>query len=214
MRDRVNRIGPFVLLALAPAVVWVTPPQNAVAGIVAIIGAVGMLLPLREVVIAPRLARAGSLVDDAARRRPWLIALAAALFHLTLRIGEPSAVLSVARLVVAGALTLIVALDVRALVRLGRGLVGSARLRPRTSSSPPVDDHTVVHDFGLGEEEEEELAPPAAVYRERERVVRLVRGSRQAATSALAQSIALAIAAALPTVFVFFAVVAEQARIR
>ena len=77
--------------------------------------------------------------------------------------------------------------DIIALLRLRRG-VGVERLRVRTPTSPPIDRATVIIDFGLGDGEQQELAPPAAAYRERDRVVRVARGSLSDARRALARS--------------------------
>jgi hypothetical protein len=131
------------------------------------------------------------------------MALAGALLILTLRLPmfyEPDALLpglvrGMSSLVIAALLLV----DVRALLRLHRGLARPEALRPVTPASSPPDRATLIVDFGLGDETREELAPAAAVYRERERVVRLVRGSLPAARGALARGVAFDLLVLLPS---------------
>ncbi|HEX9103706.1 MAG TPA: hypothetical protein VF997_15960, partial [Polyangia bacterium] len=144
-------------------------------------------------------ARRGSLVGGADERRPWLSAFGSTLVALLLRFETPTPSVRAAMLVAAGAIACGLFADVRALVRLGRAMAGAERLRLRTADSPPLATSTAIYDFGVGDEEREELAPPAAIYRERERVVRVVRGSRAAAQRALFHWIAFDVAVALPT---------------
>jgi hypothetical protein len=195
-----NRLGPFAVLAAGPLLVGGLPPTHVVEGVLAVILALAMVVPLVVVTVSPGRARLGSLVDGADRRRPWLIALGTTLFSSLLRaIDTPTPMVRAVMFVAGAAIVLALTIDVLALVRLRRGLGGIARLRLRTDSSPPIDATTAIYDFGLGDEEREELAPPAAIYRERERVVRVVRGSRAAAEQALLHWIAFDAAIVLPT---------------
>jgi hypothetical protein len=197
---QLNRLGPFAVLAVGPALVGGLPPAHFVEGALAMILAVAMLVPLVVVTVSPGRARRGSLVDGADRRRPWLIAIATTLFASLLRAVDASTPTVRAVMLVAGAaIAVALSVDVRARLRLRRGLAGAERLRERTPDSPPIDAATAIYDFGLGDEEQEELAPPAAIYRERERVVRVVRGSRAAAEQALLHWIAFDVAILLPT---------------
>jgi hypothetical protein len=124
------------------------------------------------------------------------------MLRLPMRL-EPGASSTIAALfVVGGAIVLVLIADLGALLRLRRLLADDRTLRPRTADSPPVDSATDVLDFGVGAEEREELAPPRAVYRERERVARLVRGSRRDAQRALAHLIAFDLVVVVPALAV------------
>ena len=199
MGRRARAIGPFVVLAAGPVVVSGSTPEHAIEGLLATFVALAMVVPLVAVGVRPGRARPGSLVGGADRRRPWLIAFASTLFMSLLRFDSPTPAVRAAMLGAAAAIAVGLAVDVRALVRLRRAMAGAERLRPRTAESPPIDGRTAIYDFGVGDSEREELAPAAAVYRERERVVRVVRGSRAAAERALFYWIAFDIAVALPT---------------
>lgn len=199
MRGLANRLGPFALLAAAPFVVAGMPPAHLIEGVLATLLTAAMMVPLVAVTLHPAAARRGSLVGAAERRRPWLIAFATTLFMSLLRFDSPTPTVRATMALAGGALALGLAADVRALWRLMRGLAGARWLQLRTAASPPLDAHTVVYDFGVGDEEREELAPPAAIYRERERVVRVVRGTRGSAQRALLRGIAFDVAIVLPT---------------
>jgi hypothetical protein len=195
-----NRLGPFAVLAAGPVLVTDLPPTHVVEGVVATILALAMLGPLIAVSLSPGRARRGSLVGGADRRRPWLIAFGTTLFASLLRVIDASTPnVRLVMLVAGAAIAVALTIDVLALFKLRRGLAGAERLRLRTESSPPVDASTATYDFGLGDEELEELAPPPAIYRERERVVRVVRGSRATAEQALLHWIAFDVAIVLPT---------------
>jgi hypothetical protein len=202
-----NRVGPFAVLAAGPIAVAATPPGRPVEGVLGAVLAFALLLPLADASRTIGRARPGSLVDGADWRRPWLIALSAALLVLPLGVGAPAMIVP-ALLLTGGAITIVLAIDVRALVRLRRGLAGSERLRARTADSPPIDGATAVYDFGLGDGEREELAPPAAIYRERERVLRIVRGSHAEAQRALVRGIVLDVIVPLPGVIALAGVLA------
>jgi len=210
MRRRARAIGPFVVLAAGPVVVSGSTPEHAIEGLLATFVALAMVVPLVAVTVRPGRARPGSLVGGADRRRPWLIAFASTLFVSLLRFDSPTPTVRAAMLVAAAAIAVGLAVDVRALVRLRRAMAGAERLRLRTAESPPIDARTAIYDVGVGESEREELAPAAAVYRERERVVRVVRGSRAAAERALFYWIAFDIAVALPTLLTIAAVSATR----
>jgi hypothetical protein len=210
MRTFAHRLGPFAVLAAGPFVVGGATFEHAVEGVLALLLTVGMMVPLVAVTLHPGRARPRSLVGGADRRRPWLIACAAMLFMLLLRFDSPATSVRLAMALAAGAIVLGLVADARALWRLMRGMAGGERLRPRTADSPPLDARTAVYDFGVGDEEREELAPPAAIYRERERVVRVVRGSRAAAQRAMLQWIAFDVAVALPTLLTLAAVTAIE----
>jgi uncharacterized membrane protein YhaH (DUF805 family) len=210
MRNAWRRIGPFAVLAAGPVVVSGSTPEHAIEGLLATFVALAMVVPLVAVTVRPGRARPRSLVGGADRRRPWLIAFASTLFVSLLRFDSPTATVRAAMLVAAAAIAGGLAIDVRALMRLRRAMAGAERLRLRTAESPPIDARTAVYDFGVGDGEREELAPAAAVYRERERVVRVVRGSRAAAERALFYWIAFDIAVALPTLLTLAAVSATR----
>jgi len=193
-----NRAGPFAVLAAGPILVGGVPFTHVAAGVVATLVMLGMLVPLVSVTLNPGLARPHSLVGGADRRRPWLIAFSSLLFVLLLRFDSPTTLVRAAMLVSGGAIAVALAEDLRALWRLGRAMAGAERLSLRTIDSPPIDATTAVYDFGVGDEEREELGAPPAVYRERERVVRLVRGSRVAARRALGHWIAFDLVMVLP----------------
>jgi hypothetical protein len=196
-----NRVAPFLLLAAGPVIVGALPPPKYAEGIFATLLSLAMLAPLSVVTKNPGRARRGSIVDGADRRRPWLIALGTTLFVLLLRaIDGPEPTARTAMLVAGGGMLWLLSLDARALFRLGRGLAGAERLRVRTADSPPIDAGTTIYDFGLGDDELEELAPAAAMYRERERVVRVVRGSQATARRAMLHGVVFDVAVALPTV--------------
>lgn len=206
MRRRARAIGPFVVLAAGPVVVSGSTPAHGIEALLATFVALAMVVPLVAVSARPGRARPGSLVGGADQRRPWLIAFATTLFISLLRFDSPTPTLRAAMFIAAAAIAVGLAVDVRALVRLRRAMSGAERLRLRTAESPPTDARTAIYDFGVGDSEREELAPAAAVYRERERVVRVVRGSRAAAERALFYWIAFDIAVALPTLLTLAAV--------
>ena len=209
MRSAARNIGPFAVLGAGPVVVG-AGGHHGIEAMVATLATLAMVVPLVAVSARPGNARAGSLVAAADRRRPWLIAFASTLFVSLLRFDSPTTLVRGAMIVAAAAIAVGLAADLRALLRLRVALAGAERLRLRTPTSPPIDAATVVHDFGVGDEEREELAPPAAVYRDRERVVRVVRGSRAAAERALFYWIAFDVAVALPTLLTLAAVSATR----
>jgi hypothetical protein len=196
-------IGPLAVLAAGPLLVGGLPPAHVAEAILATLVAAGMLAPLGDVMRIAGRARSGSLVDAADRRRPWVVALATTLMLLMLRLPtrlEPAtSPMTGALVVVIGAIVLVLLADLVALLRLRRLLADGRGLRSRTPESPPVDRVTNVLDFGVGDGDREELAPPRAVYRERERVVRLVRGSRRDAERVLRRSIVFDLAVLVPT---------------
>jgi hypothetical protein len=189
-----ERTGPYALLATGPFIVATSPPGRPVEGVIGGIFALAMLLPLLDMTRIVGRARRGSLVDGMDRRRPWQVALTGTVLVLLLGLGAPTAAVPAVMALGLAATVALFVVDVRALVWLRRGLAAEARLRPRTAESPPVERTTAIYDFGVGTEEREELAPAVAMYRERERVVRLVRGSHAEAKRALARGIALDIA--------------------
>ncbi len=180
-----NRVGPVALLAAGPFIVSGLTAGELAVGVLATIVPLALAVPVLQIGGIAGRARPGSLVDRADRRRPWLVALGALLLLSLMRFDSPVNAVRVTQLLASGALVAVLAYDVRALLLLRPGVERAGRLRPRTPDSPPIDARTVVRDFGLGDEELEELEPPAAIYRERERVVRVVRGSRPAAVRAL-----------------------------
>ncbi len=198
MRALAKRSGPIAALAAGP-IVAASGADHAVEGALALLLALGMLGPLIVVTLRPGTARAGSIVAGADARRPWLIAFGTTLFALLVRYDSPTTTVRLTMLVAAIAVAVALSADLRALVRLARAMSGAERLRLRTPASPPIDTATAFYDFGVGDEEREELAPPAAIYRERERVVRVVRGSRAEALRVLFYWIAFDVAVALPT---------------
>jgi hypothetical protein len=203
-----NRLGPFAVLAAGPILVGGVPFTHVAEGVVATLVMLGMLVPLVAVMVNPGVARPHSLVGGADRRRPWLIAFGSLLFILLLRFDSATTAVRAAMLLAGGGIAFALVEDVRGLLRLGRAMAGAERLQLRTPDSPPIDGETALYDFGVGEEEREELAPPAAIYRERERVLRLVRGSRGAARRALGQWIAFDMVMVLPAVVTIAALLA------
>jgi len=203
-----NRLGPFAVLAAGPILVGGVPFTHVAEGVVATLVMLGMLVPIVALNLHPGEARPHSLVGGADRRRPWLIAFGSLLFMLLLRFDSATTAVRVAMLGAGAAITLALIEDLRGLFGVGRAMAGAERLRLRTPESPPIDGETALYDFGLGDEEREELAPPAAIYRERERVVRLVRGSRAAARRALGQWIAFDVVMVLPALVTIAALLA------
>jgi hypothetical protein len=194
-----NRVGPFAVLAAGPLLVGGMPFTHVVEGVLATMLAIGMAALLAAVVMRPGIARRGTVVELADRRRPWLVVSGALLFMSLLRLDSPSTTLRVAMLVAGVVIAATLLLDVRALVRLQRFIrADGTRLRPRTEDSPPIGAATQVYDFGFGDGEREELAPALAIYRERERVVRVVRGSAATARESLLQCVAFDLAVGLP----------------
>jgi hypothetical protein len=198
MKKIANRLGPFAVLAAGPVLVGGLPLSHVAEGVVATLVMLGMMVPLVSIMLHPGTARPTSIVGGVDRRRPWLIAFSSLLFMLLLRYDSATTAVRAAMLVAGAAIALGLASDVRALMRLGRAMAGAERLRLRTFDSPPIDATTAIYDFGVGDDEREELGPPVAIYRERERVVRVVRGSRRAARLALGQWIAFDVAVVLP----------------
>lgn len=204
-----NRVGPFAVLAAGPLLVGGLPFTHVAEGVLATMLAVGMAALLAAIVMRPGIARPGTVVELADRRRPWLTAFGALLFMSLLRFDSPSTAVRVAMLVAGVAVAGSLIIDVRALLRLGRFVrADRARMRPRTGESPPLSPSTVVYDFGFGDGEREELAPAVAMYRERERVVRVVRGSAATAMRSLRHCIAFDLAVGLPPLVAFAAAIA------
>ena len=204
---RLHRAGPLALLVFTLFLVAGVTFGQLTATTLAAIVVLAMVMPIVELGKIAGRARAGSLVDGADRRRPWLVALAGALLMSLLRFDSATPLLYAGQLAIGIAIAVMLGLDLVGLFQLRRGLVGGARLQPRSAVSPPIDGATIVYDFGVGDEELEELAAPVAVYRERERVVRVVRGSRRAAVHALVGWIVFDVAVALITLAVFAATV-------
>ena len=194
-----NRVGPFAVLAVGPLMVGGLPFTHVAEGVLATIVAVGIAALLAVIVMRPGLARRGTVVELAERRRPWLVAFGALLFILLFRLETPSTAVRLGMLVSVVAVAASLASDVRALLQLRRFVrTDGGRLRPRTGESPPLSPTTVIYDFGFGDEEREELAPAVAMYRERERVVRLLRGSAATARESLAHCVAFDLAVGVP----------------
>jgi len=204
---RLHRAGPLLLLVFTLFVMAGETFGQETASILATIVTVALVMPIFELGKIAGRARAGSLVDAADRRRPWLVGLAGALLMSLLRFDSTTPLLLAEQVAVGLAIVVMLGLDLAGLARLRHGLVGRSRLRARTAASPPIDATTSVYDFGVGDEELEELQPSSAVYRERERVVRVVRGSRRAAVHALAGWVVFDVAAALIVLVAFVAVV-------
>ena len=92
-----------------------------------------------------------------------------------------------------GLLLALLLLDGAALVRLGQVQRALRTIDARAGALPAAEGEASVIDFGLGSEGEllEELAPAAAVYRDRQRVTRVFRGDVEAASKALVGAMAL-----------------------
>jgi hypothetical protein len=182
-------VGTFAFIGVQP---WSS------SRFVATLFAAGVLLPLGRLMCETVPARPGSIVGAASRRRALLIALGGSAMTLFVASGAQVVACLMLAVLVAG-----IALDLHALVAVARPLAAVERLRRRTPSSPPTDGETEILDYGIGEEELEELGPSALVYRERERVVRLVRGSPAAARRALLIFILFDVGVALPPSFMW-----------
>jgi hypothetical protein len=204
-----NRVGPFVVLAAGPLLVSGLPFAHFAESLLATIVAAGIAVLLAAVVMRPGIARRGTVVALADFRRPWVVSFGALLFMMLLRFDTPSTAVRIAMIVAAIAIAALLAVDARALVQLRRFVrVDSGRMRPRTEESPPLGPATVVYDFGFGDGEREELAPAVAMYREREQVLRVVRGSAATARQALLHCVGFDLAVGLPPLVALGAIVA------
>lgn len=177
--------------------VFIEPPFGILLGFIfGAVCAVPFLPALGAVAFMARRigrARPGSIVDQADRRAVFRVTLVVAAVASMLSPppfpGHGSA-LGAVPFVVTGLLLILLALDVRAFVR-----VGSLKARVGAISAPAAErpdraPDTSVTDFGLGDEEAEEIAQRGAVYRDHARTIHVFRGSASRARAELAWAIA------------------------
>jgi len=144
------------------------------------------------------------VVRGADRRAVWLatwvvMALASAVpVPGVSRYGACSAVLP---LVSAAFILILLALDLGALLKVGglrARVAGTRPASPEAEAEAGEESSAKVVptvDFGFGDEERVEIAPPGAVYRDRERPLRVFRGSLEKARAALGWAIFTDVAA-------------------
>lgn len=176
-------------------------PMGAVVGLIAgLICAIPFVPALSAVAfVARRIGRArlGSIVDRADRRAVFCATLVVASLASVL---TPTGALGPGRVnifrplaAVAFALILL-AIDIGALVRACAALKQSIAVTLADTPLAPAPEKrargATIVDFGLGDEEVEEVAHEGAVYREQKRTLRVFRGSAAQAQDALAWMIA------------------------
>ncbi|MFO0556023.1 MAG: hypothetical protein U0271_47030 [Polyangiaceae bacterium] len=126
-------------------------------------------------------ARAGSLVDEADARGPWLVvalAIAIAQFpvmgNARVMNWSPDVSLAIGVLSI-GVLAVVFLSDLVTAIRIRRAAAGLEHMVERDFSPTEIPENLV--DLGLGNEEHVELAPAGSVYRGSARPLRVLRGS-------------------------------------
>lgn len=150
-------------------------------------------------------ARPGSLVDGADRRAVWVAAAAAialgtlaALPDWTILPGMSRPSLSISRALGAAAATAIAALllcDGVGLLRAWRAQGELKQMRPCAPDEPGLSWARRQLDLGLGYEAAASVMPAAGIYREHDRVLKVIRGDAGAASRALLGSVGVGAAA-------------------
>jgi hypothetical protein len=137
-------------------------------------------------------ARAGSLLDEADRRAPWIVvATGVAIGHVLVSSGAAGTIyrthsyevsVGLGQLSVA-ALAVMFGLDLWGAAAAVRALRGYRNLRRRGAGAETTCDDVV--DLGIGDDENVELAASGSAYRTNERPARIVRGSPAESLAAL-----------------------------
>jgi hypothetical protein len=178
------------------------PPQGAILGgpMIGLICSFPFIPALCAVAFVARRvgrARVGSIVDRADRRAVFCatgaVSSLAFLFTSQIPLGSGTFIITPS-LALAVCALLLLAIDVRALLGACAALKESVAVTLADAPATPAPEkrgpRATVVDFGLGDEEVEEVAHEGAAYREQKRTLRVFRGSAEQAQDALAWMIA------------------------